>query len=79
MARVQPFHCSHKLYFYATLFKQTFIIIIIIIEFQELLKMFNDSGNFYYSPNGDITNSQQRLREIKSPYHWKQVSNKNDI
>ena len=35
--------------------------------------MFNDSGNFYYSPNGDITNSQQRLHEINQPYSWKQV------
>eukprot|EP00111_Clytia_hemisphaerica_P023739 TCONS_00069961-protein len=43
---------------------------------EELLKMFNDSGNFYYSPNGDITNSQQRLREIKSPYHWKQTDDR---
>ena len=35
--------------------------------------MFNDSGNFYYSPNGDITNSQQRLHELNQTYSWKQV------
>ena len=32
---------------------------------EELMKMFNDSSSFYYSPNGDLTNSiqQQHLKE----------------
>jgi len=35
--------------------------------------MFNESSSFYYSPNGDITNSQQRLQNIDKPYQWEQV------
>ena len=27
---------------------------------QELLKMFNDSDSFFYSPTGDLTNTLQR-------------------
>ena len=26
--------------------------------------MFNDSGSFYYSPNGDLSNTQQRLEKF---------------
>ena len=43
---------------------------------QELLKMFNDSESFYYSPTGDLTNSLQRQFSGKhSPMDplWKKV------
>lgn len=43
---------------------------------EELLKMFKDSGSFYYSPNGDITNSQQRLHKYGKEYHWSQADDR---
>ena len=38
--------------------------------------MFNDSRSFYYSPNGDITNSNQRQARFQcEKYDWRKVSN----
>ena len=37
--------------------------------------MFNDSRSFYYSPNGDITNSNQRQARFEcGKYDWRKVS-----
>ena len=36
--------------------------------------MFNDSRSFYYSPNGDITNSNQRQASFQcEQYDWRKV------
>ena len=43
---------------------------------KELLKMFNDSDSFFYSPTGDLTNTLQR--QFSGKYNaedplWKRV------
>ena len=35
--------------------------------------MFNETGSFYYSPNGDLSNTRQRMENFQEKYHWKQV------
>ena len=43
---------------------------------QELLKMFNDSDSFFYSPTGDLTNTLQRQFSGKYDQNeplWKRV------
>ncbi|XP_047127352.1 phosphatidylinositide phosphatase SAC2 isoform X1 [Hydra vulgaris] len=42
----------------------------------ELCKMFSDSSSFFYSPNGDLTNSRQRMSKLKSDFDWKQADNR---
>lgn len=32
-----------------------------------------ESGSFYYSPNGDLSNSRQRRAAFDDPYTWRQV------
>ena len=34
--------------------------LLLLSPMQELLKMFNDSDSFFYSPTGDLTNTLQR-------------------
>ena len=34
--------------------------LLLLSTMQELLKMFNDSDSFFYSPTGDLTNTLQR-------------------
>ena len=34
--------------------------LLLLSAMQELLKMFNDSDSFFYSPTGDLTNTLQR-------------------
>ena len=44
---------------------------------KELLKMFNESGSFYYSITGDLSNTMQRLYDGSIDKHlpiWHQVS-----
>lgn len=46
------------------------------VLFQELLKMFNESGSFYYSLTGDLSNTMQRLYDGSIDKHlpiWDQV------
>eukprot|EP00795_Rhopilema_esculentum_P012362 gene12362-3018_t len=46
---------------------------------EELLKMFNESGSFYYSPTGDLSNTMQRLFDGSIDKHqpiWNQVDDR---